>query len=114
MQEGGERRRFGRVRLDGSMAGRATVLADFKVVALSETGASLEMSMPLALGSQCDLTLNLSHLSVDLTGLVVHVEPAEPGSTPERYLIGVDFLVVDALDRGLLESFLEWERRRAL
>jgi len=114
MQEGGERRRYGRVRLDGSMAGRATVLADFKVVVLSETGASLEMSLPLALGSQCDLTLSLSHVSVELTGLVVHVEPTGSGPEHERYVVGVDFLVVDALDRGLLESFLERERRRAL
>ncbi|HEY7515712.1 MAG TPA: PilZ domain-containing protein, partial [Vicinamibacteria bacterium] len=67
-----ERRKHTRLRLDGRMVGRATVMADFRVVALSESGASLEMSMPLALGSRCDLTLNLAHMAVDLKGRVVN------------------------------------------
>jgi hypothetical protein len=107
-----ERRRHPRVQLDGRMTGRATILADFRIVALSETGAALEMDLPLVLGSSCDLTLNLAHVSVDLRGRVVHVAPpAEPGAP---YQVGVDFLGVDDLDRALLESFLERERSRAL
>jgi hypothetical protein len=107
-----ERRRHTRVRLDGRMVGRATVLAEFRIVALSESGASLEMGMPMALGSQCDLTLSLSHVAVDLKGHVVHVEAA-PG-TQGLYLVGVDFREVQAVDQGLLMSFLERERRRSL
>lgn len=107
-----ERRRHHRIRLDGRMAGRATLMADFRVVALSEGGASLEMGIPMALGSECDLTLNLAHVSVDLRGRVVNVQAPEEANAP--YLVGVDFQSVEALDRGLLESFLERERRRAL
>ncbi len=110
MDPGGERRRYPRVRLDGRMVGRATVLADFRIVALSETGASLEMGMPMALGSECHLSLGLSHAAVELKGLVVHVQPAEG----ERYLVGVDFQEVEAVDQGLLLSFLERERRRSV
>ena len=105
-----DRRRHQRIRLDGRMAGRATVLADFHVVALSETGASLEMEMPLALGSACDLTMNLSHVSVDLRGRVVDVRASDGSRGP--YLIGVQFERMEDLDRALLESFLERERRR--
>ena len=108
-----ERRRHPRIRLDGRVAGRATVLADFKIVALSETGASLEMELPMALGSQCDLTLNLAHVSVDLKGRVVHVQAGEE-EDGAAFLVGVDFESVGDLDRGLLESFLDRERRRAL
>lgn len=104
-----ERRRHDRIRLAGRVAGQATVLTEFRVVALSESGASLEMGMPLVLGSRCDLSLNLSHLSVDLRGRVVSVRPDdEPGS----YLVGVDFEHVEEMDRALLESYLERERRR--
>jgi hypothetical protein len=112
MRDGAERRRHKRVRLDGRMEGRATVLASFRVTALSLAGATLEMAMPLAVGSRCDLTLNLSHLSVDVTGRIVHLGPAA-GGAPARYLVGVEFVAIDTLDRGLLESFLERERRRA-
>ena len=93
------------------MAGRATVLADFRVVALSETGASLEMAMPIALGSRCDLTLNLSHVSVDLKGRVVNVRNEDTPEAP--YLIGVDFESVEDMDQALLQSFLERERKRS-
>lgn len=113
MRGGAERRRHERVRLDGRMEGRATVLASFRVAALSQSGATLEMAMPLAVGSRCDLTLNLSHLSIDVKGRIVHLEPAG-GGAPARFLVGVEFEPIDTLDRGLLESFLERERRRAL
>ena len=106
-----ERRRYPRVRLDGRATGRATVFADFKVVAISETGASLEMGTPLALDSSCDITLNLSHVAIDLKGRVVHVEGPPEGQS--AYQVGVDFLEVDELDLALLQSFLERERHRA-
>lgn len=112
MMDSGERRRHDRVRIDGRMAGRATVLADFRVVALSESGAALEMEMPLARGSQCDLTLSLSHVSVDLRGRVVDVRPSDGPQGP--FLVSVDFERVDELDRALLQSFLDRERRRSL
>ena len=110
MSESEERRRHPRVRLDGRLEGRATVMADFRIVALSEDGASLEIAIPMSLGSECDLALNLAHVSVDLRGRVVHVEPPDPPGG--AYTIGVDFEGVDALDLALLQSFLERERRR--
>jgi hypothetical protein len=107
----GERRRHERLRIDGRVTGRATVLADFRVVALSETGASLEMALPLAEGSRCDLSLSLSHLAVDLRGRVVNVRPSE--ASPGSFVVGVDFEDVPEMDRALLESYLERERRRS-
>ena len=107
-----ERRRHPRVRLDGRTGGRATVFADFKVVALSEDGACLEMATPLAIDSQCDITLNLAHVTVDLRGRVVTIEQP-PEAPPGAYHVGVSFVKVDALDRALLESFLDRERQRA-
>ena len=109
-REDDDRRRHPRVRLDGRTGGRATVFADFKVVALSEDGACLEMATPLAVGSQCDITLNLAHVTVDLRGRVVDVEQAADGGV---FHVGVSFVKVDALDRALLESFLDRERQRA-
>ena len=106
-----DRRRHPRVRLDGRTGGRATVFADFKVVALSEDGACLEMSTPLAVDSQCDITLNLAHVTVDLRGRVVDVE--QPSAAKPVYHVGISFVKVDALDRALLESFLDRERQRA-
>ena len=106
-----DRRRHPRVRLDGRTGGRATVFADFKVVALSEDGACLEMATPLAVDSQCDISLNLAHVTVELRGRVVHVD--QPPSAGGAYHVGISFLNVDALDRALLESFLDRERQRA-
>src|SRR4026207_1203867 len=103
-----DRRRHPRVRLDGRTGGRATVFADFKVVALSETGACLEMATPLAQDSAGAFTLTLSHTSLDVKGRVVHVENAEDGA----YHVGIDFLRMDALDLTLLESFLQRESQR--
>ena len=106
-----ERRRHARVPVEGRLAGRATVLADFRVLVLSETGATLEMAIPMPMGSSCDLTLNLSHVSVDLKGRVVHVEGSGNASAP--YRVGMDFVRLQSLDRALLASFLERERRKA-
>jgi hypothetical protein len=111
MEHADDRRRHRRVRLDGRTDGRATVFAEFKVVALSESGALLEMETPLAVQSQCDITLNLDHGSVDVRGRVVNVEQAAPNA--RAFHVGVDFVIVDALDRALLESFLERQRQRA-
>jgi hypothetical protein len=80
------------------------------VVALSENGATLEMDLPLAPGSVCDLSLDLDHGSVDLKSRVANVIQAV--ASPSRYHIGVDFISVDELDRGLLLSFLDRERQR--
>jgi hypothetical protein len=106
-----ERRRHPRVRLDGRATGRATVFAEFKVIAISESGASLEMEAPLALESSCDITLNLSHVAVDLKGRVVHVDP--PVGEGHGYEVGIDFVEVDELDQALLDSFLDRERHKA-
>jgi hypothetical protein len=103
-----ERRRHPRVRLDGRAAGRATVFADFRVVALSETGASLDMALPLALGSTCEISIQLAEGQVDVRARVASVEPA-----PGGYRVSVDFLSVDEGDQPLLASFLERERRGA-
>ena len=94
------------------MTGRATIMTEFRIVSISEAGALIEVETPLAASSRCDLTLNLPHVSVDLKGRVVHVDPpATPGGPFE---VGVAFLGVEALDRALIESFLERERRSAL
>jgi hypothetical protein len=106
-----ERRRHPRVRLDGRATGRATVFAEFRVLAISESGASLEMAAPLALDSNCDITINLSHVAVDLKGRVVHVDP--PSGEGEGFQVGIDFVEVDELDQALLDSFLDRERQKA-
>ena len=105
-----ERRRYPRVQVEGRLAGRATVLADFRVLSLSETGATLEMGIPMPMGSACDLTLHLSHVSVDLKGRVVNV--GDSGNAGAPYRIGMDFVRLQSLDRALLASYLERERRK--
>jgi hypothetical protein len=112
MPDGADRRRHERVRLDGRLEGRATLLTDFRVLALSPQGATLELAVPVAVGSPIDLTLNLQHSSLDVKGRVAHREPAG-GGAPARFLAGVVFEAIDTLDRGLLESFLAEEGRRA-
>ena len=104
-----DRRRHSRIRLDGRMVGRATVMAEFRVVALSETGAALEMDVPMAMGSRCDLTLDLAQVAVDLRGRVVNVEP--PAQEGGVYRVGVDFEGVEEVEAGLLQAFLQRERK---
>ena len=106
-----DRRRHPRVRLEGRAAGRATILCEFTVLVLSEGGATLEMDLPLALGSVCDLTLDLDHGAVDLKGRVVDVSQIGPAAA--RYQVGVDFLSLDELDRGLLLSYLDRQSQRS-
>ena len=109
--QGDERRRHPRVPLGGQTGGRATVFADFRVVSLSESGAELDMAMPLAVGSHCDITLNLAQGAVDVKGRVAGVERfAHNGG----FRVGVEFVRLAPLDQALLHSFLERERRKAL
>jgi len=106
-----ERRRHPRIRLEGRAIGRATVLAEFKLVGLWESGGTLELPLPLALGSLCDLTLTLGPGSVDLKARVVRVE-----STSEQtpgYRVNVDFLAMDPDDQALLQAFLDREGRES-
>jgi hypothetical protein len=109
MSTDSERRRHPRVRLDGAMSGHATVLANFRVEDLSETGASLEMEIPLSLSSECVLSLNLAHAPVEVHGRVTRVERKPEGP----FVVNVDFHDIEPLDQGLLQSFLDRERRRS-
>ena len=93
------------------MEGQATVLADLRVLELSERGGSLEMGMPLAVDSVCEISLKLSHGSVEVSAKVLSVEAVE--TSPRRHLVAVEFVHVEDMDRALLESFLERERRTA-
>jgi len=111
MAQGEERRRHPRIRLEGRAVGRATVLAEFKVVGLWENGGTLELPLPLALGSLCDLTLSLGPASVDLKGRVVQVEPSGERDGPFR--VDVDFLTMDPDDQAVLQAFLDREGSRS-
>jgi hypothetical protein len=93
------------------MEGQAMVMADLRVLELSERGGNLEMGMPLAVDSVCEICLNLSHGSVDVSAKVLSVEALE--ASPGRHVVAVEFVQVADMDRALLESFLERERRRA-
>jgi len=84
-------------------------MTDFRVVALSETGAALEMDAPIAMGSRCDLTLDVADARIDLKARVASVE--EPAREGEPCRVGVDFEDVDAEDAALLQAFLQRERR---
>jgi len=102
-----ERRKHPRVRLDGRVGGQATISATFKVVSLSENGASIEMPMPLPIGARCELRLNLEAL-LDVKTAVQNVKaPATPGGP---YQMGVEFKAVAPADRELLDAFLKRER----
>jgi len=109
MADSDERRRHTRVRLGGRVEGQATMLAGFRVVALSEKRATLEMGMPVEIGSTLDVNLHLSHVTVELRARVVQVEPSQ---TQGAFSIGVEFEDVQPLDQALLESFLDREREK--
>ena len=102
-----ERRKHPRVRLDGRVGGQATISAAFKVVSLSEDGASIEMPMPLPIGARCELRLNLEAM-LDVKTAVQNVRaPDTPGGP---YQMGVAFKTLAPADRELLISFLKRER----
>jgi hypothetical protein len=105
-----DRRRHPRLNLDGRMVGRATLMTDFRVVALSETGAALEMDVPLAPGSVLEMALDLSGTSVDLRARVLEAQP--PEGTRTAHLVAVEFEGVSDGDLELLASFLGDERQR--
>ncbi|MBN2370243.1 MAG: PilZ domain-containing protein [Vicinamibacteria bacterium] len=105
-----ERRRFSRVRLDGRLSGKVTVVLDFRIVALSETGATIQLPFPLKAGLPCDLVLHLAHVSLDLKGHVTNLTPPLDADGP--YQVGIHFDRPQSIDRALLESFLERERRK--
>ena len=102
-----ERRKHPRVRLDGRVGGQATISATFKVVSLSETGASIEMPMPLPIGARCELRLNLEAL-LEVKTAVQSVQASSSAGGP--YNMGVEFKALSPADRDLLNAFLKRER----
>jgi len=97
--------------MDGRMVGRATVMTEFRVIALSETGGSFEMEVPMTVGSLFDLSLELSEESIDLRGRVVELSPPDHGRS--AYVVAVEFEGSEA-DAAALNSFLARERGRTL
>ncbi len=85
-------------------------MTDFRVVALSETGGSIEMDVPLLPGAVLDLSLQLAHTPVDLRGRVIEVQP--PEGARAAHLIAVEFEGMSDVDAGLLSSYLQRERQR--
>jgi hypothetical protein len=102
-----ERRKHPRVRLDGRVGGQATISATFKVVSLSENGASIEMPMPLPIGARCELRLNLEAL-LEVKTAVQSVQASNTAGGP--YQMGVEFKALSPADRELLNAFLKRER----
>jgi len=102
-----ERRKHPRVRLDGRVGGQATISATFKVVSLSENGASIEMPMPLPIGARCELRLNLEAL-LEVKTAVQSVQASNSAGGP--YHMGVEFKALSPSDRELLNAFLKRER----
>jgi PilZ domain len=109
MAEAVERRRHSRVHLQGQVSGRATVQPEFRVLALSEDGAALEMAVPLPVDTSCELTLNVADLALDVRGRVMNVRQREPGGP---YVVGVGFQQPDPIPQALLQAFIERERWR--
>ncbi len=88
------------------MVGRATMLADFRVLALAESGASLETRLPMTLGSTCDLSLSLGEATLELKGRVAKLErqaDAEEGP----FAVDVEFVALDPADHAILRFFLD-------
>lgn len=93
--------------LAGRVGGQATISATFKVVSLSENGASIEMPMPLPIGARCELRLNLE-ATLEVKSSVQNV--ASPESPGGSYIMGVEFKALAPADQALLEAFLRRER----
>lgn len=109
MTQEAERRRRPRIRLDGRVPGRATLIADFGLMDVSETTATLEVSVPMAIGSPCHLTFDASDDPLELSGRVTRVDsPSLPGGA---YRVSVDLSPLDALERARLLSLVEAGRR---
>lgn len=88
------------------MVGRATMMADFRVVALAETGASLETRLPMALGSTCDLSLSLGEATLELKGRVAKLE-RQAGAEEGAFVVDVEFVALDPADQAIVRFFLE-------
>lgn len=88
------------------MVGRATVMTDFRVVTLAETGACLETQLPMALASTCDLSLSLGEAKLDLKGRVASVA-RKSGEDDAPFVVGVEFVAIDPADQAILRFFLE-------
>ena len=109
--EPSERRQHERVSQGGRVVGRATVMTDFRVVSLTESGASLETSLPMALGSSCDLSLRLGDGTLDLRARVRGIEAVgDADSGP--FQVAVAFESLDDADRAMLRFFVSGEGGR--
>ena len=104
--EPSERRQHERVPQGGRVVGRATVMTEFRVAALSEEGARLETALPMALGSTCDLSLRIGDGTLDLRGKVRGIE-ALGDADHGPFAVAVDFEGMDDADRAMLRFFLE-------
>jgi hypothetical protein len=95
------------VNLAGRVGGQATISAAFKVVSLSENGASIEMPMPLPIGARCELRLNLEAM-LEVKSSVNNVQ--SPQAPDGAYVMGVEFKALAPADQALLDAFLKRER----
>lgn len=77
----------------------------FDVRVLSLGGMAAEMDFSPRLRAVLDVVLPLGDVQLELEGRVANVTPVE--GTPERYLVGVQFLHMDAEAKAALETFLQ-------
>ena len=111
--EPSDRRQHARVPLGGSLVGRASVMTDFRVMALAEAGACLETRLPLALDSTCDLSLSLGEANLDLKGRVAKVA-RKAGGEDAPFVVDVEFVALDPADQAILRFFLDREPKAFL
>jgi hypothetical protein len=89
MRRFGDRRDPVRYEVVGKLLGTLETVDTGRIVNISATGALMEMTIPVAVGSVHSIQLNLNGQTERVT---VRVRRTAPASTDDRYAVGVEFL----------------------
>jgi hypothetical protein len=107
-----ERRRLERLQLSGLVQGEVRVVHPIKLIEISETGASLELTQPLIIESLHDFRIELGDNIVIVKGRVAHSRVADVETSRVAYRAGIEFIDPPAHVREAIYDYIIGLKRK--
>ncbi len=105
-----ERRTTERVHTEGKLPSQIVFDVDTDVVQISVGGMTVNVPLPLEVGSQYPFTLGIEGENLEISGVVRNCDPGSTDQPPLTYRVGVEFCKLTERQKKIFVEFVKKNR----